>query len=153
METHAETAQLKIIVLSIAVALLISAAVVPMFKLGLSPLPKPVGLAFAERLLGHPAPLPIGLLFHVVYVSFFAYLYFVFIAKPNTLLRASALAFALYLAALFVFFPLIGWGMAGLAATPKAPLAALIPHALFALFLWLLGMTAWAGAHTAERAM
>lgn len=140
MENNSEITQWKVIGASVAVALLISAAIVPMFMLHVSPLPKPVGLAFAEWLLGRAVPLPVGLLFHVVYVSFWAYVYFIFIAKPNSLLRAFLLAFVLYLAALFVFFPLIGWGVAGLAATPKAPLAVLIPHALFALFIWLFAM-------------
>ena len=147
---HTKIPQWKLVGMSIAVALLISAVVVPMFKLGLSPLPKPVGLAFAAWLLGHPVPLPVGLLFHTIYVSFWAYVYFAFLAKPSTLLRASLFAFALYIIALFVFFPLIGWGIAGLAATPKAPFAALIPHALFAVFLWLFGMSGWLRAPAKE---
>lgn len=124
---------------SVIIALLLSAIMVPLFKLKISPLPKPVALAFAETLFGRTLPLPIGLLFHVAYVSFWAYLYFLFLARPSTLLRASALAFALWLITLFLFFPLIGWGIAGLAATPKAPIASLVPHVLLAVFLWLSG--------------
>ena len=60
----------KAIGVGIATAILLSAVMVPALKLGLSPLPKPLGLAFAETILGNSLPLPIGLLFHVAYVTF-----------------------------------------------------------------------------------
>jgi PST family polysaccharide transporter len=38
-----------------------------------------------------------------------------------------------------VFFPIIGWGLLGVAVSPALIVASLIPHLLFALFLWGLG--------------
>jgi hypothetical protein len=53
----------------IMTALLLTAVMVPAMKLGFSPMPKPLGLAFAETVLGRALPLPVGLLFHIVYVA------------------------------------------------------------------------------------
>jgi hypothetical protein len=56
---------LKAIGIGSATALLLSAVMVPALRFGISPLPKPLGLAFAETVLGGALPLPVGLLFHV----------------------------------------------------------------------------------------
>lgn len=37
---------------------------------------------------------------------------------------------------LVVFFPLVGWGVAGLAIGPKLIVASALPHLLFGLLLW-----------------
>lgn len=37
---------------------------------------------------------------------------------------------------LVVFFPVVGWGILGLAVSPKLIVASLVPHLLFAVFLW-----------------
>jgi hypothetical protein len=116
--------------------LLLSLVMVPAFKAGLSPFPKPLGLAFAQWLLG-PVPLPIGLLFHLVYVTFWSALFVALFARL-TLRNAALLALVLWVIALVLFMPLVGWGLFGLAVGPMVPVAALVPHALFALFLWLL---------------
>lgn len=63
---------LKAFGVGIATASLLSAGIVPALKLGISPLPKPLGLAFAGTIFGSPLPLPIGLLFHVAYVTFWS---------------------------------------------------------------------------------
>ena len=55
----------KALAVGIGTGLLLSAIMVPAFRLGISPFPKPVGLAFAETLLGRSLPLPVGLLFHL----------------------------------------------------------------------------------------
>jgi len=39
---------------------------------------------------------------------------------------------------LIVFFPLFGWGFLGLGISPKMIPASLVPHVLFAVFLWRL---------------
>ena len=65
----------KAIGIGIATALLLSAVMVPALRFGISPLPKPLGLAFAETLLGRSLPLPVGLLFHIAYVTFWAAVY------------------------------------------------------------------------------
>ena len=47
----------KAIGVGVATAVLLSVVMVPAFKLGVSPLPKPLGLAYAETLLGRTLPL------------------------------------------------------------------------------------------------
>jgi hypothetical protein len=39
---------------------------------------------------------------------------------------------------LIVFVPLFGWGFLGLGISPKMIPASLVPHVLFAVFLWRL---------------
>ena len=129
---------LKAIGIGVATALLLSAVMVPALRLGVSPLPQPLGLAFAETLLGRSLPLPVGLLFHVVYVAFWAVVYVALFRHALTIGNALALALFLWLLVLVVFFPLVGWGFLGLAIGPQLIVASLVPHLLFALFLWAL---------------
>lgn len=42
----------------------------------------------------------------------------------------------LWLVVLALFFPLVGWGFAGLHVRPKLIPASLLPHLLFGLLLW-----------------
>ncbi len=74
MQIHslARKEALKAVGIGILTALLLSAVMVPAFKFGISPMPKPHSLAFAETLFGRGLPMPVGLLFHVAYVTFWA---------------------------------------------------------------------------------
>ncbi len=126
----------KAIGVGVAAAVLLSAVMVPAFKLGVSPLPKPLGLAFAETLLGRTLPLPVGLMFHVVYVTFWAVIYVVVFRARRTLVNALLLGLGLWLIVLVVFFPVVGWGFLGLSVGPKLIVASLVPHLLFGVFLW-----------------
>jgi hypothetical protein len=108
-------------------------------KTGVSPLPKPLGLAFAEWVLGRALPLPIGLLFHLAYVTGWSVL-FIMLAPARWLRFWPILGFGLtlWLLAIFVFTPLVGWGIAATAvAGPKGIVATLVAHLLFVFFLWL----------------
>ena len=127
---------LKAIGIGIATAILLSAVMVPALKLGISPLPKPLGLAFAETVLGGPRPLPIGLLFHVAYVTFWSVAFVALFHDRLSLRNALLLGLVLYILVLVVFFPVVGWGFLGLAVSPKLIVASLVPHVLFAVFLW-----------------
>ena len=127
---------LKAIGIGIATAILLSAVMVPALKLGISPLPKPLGLAFAETVLGGPLPLPIGLLFHVAYVTFWSVAFVALFHGRLSLRNALLLGLVLYILVLVVFFPVVGWGFLGLAVSPKLIVASLVPHVLFAVFLW-----------------
>lgn len=127
------------LVLGIVNAVLLSAVMVPAFKTGISPMPAPPSLAFAQTLLGRPLPLPVGLLFHVAYVAFWSVVFVAWAFPHLTFNRALGLAVALWVVALVVFFPFIGWGFLGLGISPKLIVASLIPHVLFAVFLWGLG--------------
>ncbi len=126
----------KAIGVGVGTAVLLSAVMVPAFKLGVSPLPKPLGLAFAETLLGRSLPLPVGLLFHVAYVTFWAVVYVAVLRAPRALVSALLLALVLWLVVLAIFFPLVGWGFLGLGVSTKLIVASFVPHLLFAVFLW-----------------
>lgn len=120
--------------------LLLTAIMVPAIKSGISPFPKPVGLAFAETVLGRTLPLPVGLLFHLAYVTFWSMAFVAFLRNSLTLRNALLLALVLWIGVLVVFFPVIGWGFLGLGLGigPKPIVAAFVPHLLFGLFLWAL---------------
>lgn len=128
---------LRAIGIGIGVAILTAAAMVTLLKTGVSPFPKPPSLAFAETVLGHALPLPVGLLFHLAYVTFWSVVFVRFFPRRN-LKTALALAGALWLVILVVFFPIVGWGFAGLHASPKLIPASFLPHLLFGLLLWSL---------------
>ena len=123
-------------VVGIANGLLLSVVMVTAFKSGVSPLPKPVGLAFAETVLGGPLPLPVGLAFHLAYVTFWSMAFVAFLRDSLILRNALVLALVLWIGALVVFFPIIGWGFLGLAISPKLIVASFMPHLLFGVFLW-----------------
>ncbi len=129
---------LKAVGIGILTALLLSAVMVPAFKLGISPMPKPPGLAFAETLFGRGLPMPVGLLFHVAYVTFWALAYVMVFRDRLTFLNALWLGLGLWAVLLVFFFPIVGWGFLGLAISPKLIPASLVPHVLFAVFLWAL---------------
>lgn len=138
MKWHSLSSQdwARAIGVGIGVAILTAAIMVAGLKSGVSPLPKPLGLAFAETILGRPLPLPVGLLFHTVWVTAFSVIYVGLFRDALTFLRALGLAAALWVFVLVFFFPVVGWGFLGLAVTPKLIVASAVPHLLFAIFLW-----------------
>ncbi len=127
---------LQAVGIGILTALLLSAVMVPAFKFGIAPMPKPPSLAFAETLFGRDLPLPVGLLFHVAYVTFWALAYVMVFRDRLTFWNALWLGLGLWVVILVVFFPIVGWGFLGLAISPKLIPASLVPHVLFAVFLW-----------------
>src|SRR3954468_11223726 len=80
----------KAIGVGIGVSALTAAFMIATMKVGVSPLPKSLGLAFAETALGRTLPLPVGLLFHTVWVTSFSVLYVVLFRDALTLMRALA---------------------------------------------------------------
>ncbi|OGA40508.1 MAG: hypothetical protein A3G24_18385 [Betaproteobacteria bacterium RIFCSPLOWO2_12_FULL_62_13] len=130
----------KAIGVGVATAAILSLVMVPASKAGISPMPKPLGLAFAQVLLGE-VPLPVGLLFHVVYVTFWSVVYIALFDR-RTFLGALGLALGLWVLVLVFFFPIVGWGFFGLGVSPKLIVASLVPHLLFAIVLW--GICRWA---------
>ena len=137
---------LKTIGIGIAVAVLTAAIMVIGLKTGVSPLPKPLGLALAETILGAPLPLPVGLLFHTVWVTAFSAFYVVLFRDAMSFQRAFWLAVALWLLVLVFFFPIVGWGFLGLGVGPKLIVGSAVPHLLFAFFLWSLCRVVFGGA-------
>jgi hypothetical protein len=118
---------------------------------GFSPLPEPLRLAFADTVLGRPMPLPIGLLFHIVYVTAWSVACVVLFRHTLTLVNALLLGLFLWLLVLFVFFPIVGWGVLGLAVSPKLIVASFVPLLLFAVFLWVLCRIGDGGSSVASR--
>lgn len=77
-----------------------------------------------------------GLLFHVAYVTLWAVVYVALFRHALTIGNALVLGLFLWLLVLVVFFPVVGWGFLGLAIGPQLIVASLVPHVLFAVFLW-----------------
>lgn len=140
----------KAIGVGIATAVLLSIVMVAGLKTGISPLPKPLGLAFAETVLGTKLPLPVGLLFHVAWVTFFSVLYVWLYRYEMTFKHALILAVGLWLLVLVVFFPVVGWGFFGLAVSPLLIPGSAAPHLLFAIFLWGFSRMAFRQEHAAR---
>ncbi len=126
----------KTIGIGVVVAALTAAFMFAGLKTGISPLPKPLGLAFAETLFSRTLPLPIGLLFHAAWVVVFTSVYLVLFRDALTFMHAFWLAAALWLLVLVFFFPFVGWGFLGLNLSPKLIVASAVPHLLFAFILW-----------------
>jgi len=126
----------KAVGVGVLTAILLSGVIVPATKLGISPFPKPLGLAFAETVLDRDLPLPIGLLFHIIYVAFWSVVYVSLFRDHLNLTKALVLGGVLWIGVLLVFFPIVGWGFLGLAVSPKLIVASLVPHVLFAVLLW-----------------
>lgn len=123
--------------IGIGVAVLTAAVMMILTGIGISPFPKPPSLAFAETVLASPLPLPIGLLFHTVYVTFWSVVFVRYFPKRD-ITTALALAAGLWIAILVLFFPVVGWGFAGLHVSPKLLPASFLPHLLFGLLIWAL---------------
>ncbi|TAN02450.1 MAG: hypothetical protein EPN36_16825 [Rhodanobacteraceae bacterium] len=143
---------LRAIGIGIVVAVVAAAVMLALTKAGVSPFPKPPSLAFAETLLHHPIPLPVGLLFHVAYVTFWSVVFVRYFPRRN-LRTALALAGVLWLVILIVFFPVVGWGLAGLHVSPKLIPASLLPHLLFGFLVWGLDKYLPRGAPTSSHAV
>lgn len=126
---------LKAISVGLVTAIVAAALMLMAIKNGVSPLPQPLGLAFAESILGTKLPLPVGFVFHAAWVIFWTLVY-VRLSPAIRFLPALALAAALWVSALVIFMPIAGWGFLGLAITPKLIVAAIIPHLLFAVLIW-----------------
>jgi hypothetical protein len=102
---------------------------------GISPFPAPPSLVFAGLFFASPL-LPVGFLFHFAYVLAFSLVFVSLFREKMTIWNALLLGAVLWLVSLVVFFPAIGWGFFGLAQSPQFIVAALVPHVLFAIFLW-----------------
>jgi len=129
----------KEFLIGILTAVTVSLFVVPMFKLGISPLPGPPSLAFAQKLTGIQLPLSVGLLFHIAYVTSWSVIFLEFISKKNSFKEALLFGLILWFITMIVFFPIIGWGLFGFTVGkgPKLMIGALLPHFLFSVFLWI----------------
>jgi hypothetical protein len=123
--------------IGVLVSILTAIVMLALTAAGVSPFPKPPSLAFAETLLGRTLPLPVGLLFHTVYVTFWSVIFVRYFPRRD-IWTALGLAGILWIVILVFFFPVVGWGLAGLSVSPKLIVASFVPHLLFGLLLWAL---------------
>ena len=126
----------KAIAVGLINGLLLALIMITLKKSGLSPMPAPLGLAFVDTLTGRHLPLPIGLVFHLAYVTFWTIVFVILFRPRLAFVRAAMLAAALWIFALAVFVPIVGWGFFGVKIGPQIILGLFITHALFCTFLW-----------------
>ena len=126
---------LRAVGIGIVVSIITAAVMLALVLAGVSPFPKPPSLAFAETVLARPLPLPVGLLFHTIYVTFWSVIYVRYFPRRD-IWSALGLVVFLWIVILVVFFPIVGWGLAGLTIGPKLIVASFVPHLLFGLLLW-----------------
>jgi len=122
----------KAIGIGIGTGVLLSLIMVPAARLGISLMPKPLGLAFAQLLLGK-VPLPVGIVFHIAYVTIWSVLYVIAFERRtflNALWWALGRALGLWILVLVLFYPLVGWGFWGLAVSPRLIPASFVLHIL-----------------------
>ena len=137
MRIHSLTSKeiLKALGIGIVTSLLLSTVMVPAIKSSISPLPKPLSLAFATTLFGRKLFMPVGLLFHVAYVTFWSMAYVALFWNRLTFMRALWLALVLWGLVLVFFFPFVGWGFLGLAITPQVDSRLICAPLSFCFFL------------------
>ena len=129
---------LQAIGVGVLTSVILSAIMVTAIKSSVSPMPAPVALVFAQTLFGTKLPLPVGLLFHVAWVTFWTVAYVVLFWENLSFARAVGLGIFLLALALVVFFPFIGWGFIGLGIGPKVIVGAVMSHVLFTIVMWSL---------------
>lgn len=122
--------------IGILISAILSAIMVPLTLYEVSPFPKPVAAAFAMKLFGD-VPMAVGILLHILYVTFWTVVYILYIMPPNTFVRSALLGLVLWVLVLVVFFPIVGWGFLGLRIGPQAIAASFVPHLIFVILLWL----------------
>ncbi|WP_159587659.1 hypothetical protein [Chelativorans xinjiangense] len=132
---HDGRSRLRAIGIGLLVSIVTAAVMLALAAAGLPPFPKPPSLAFAETVLRRTLPLPVGLLFHTVYVTFWSVIFVRHFSRRDAW-TALALAAVLWLVILVVFFPVMGWGFAGVSVSPRLIPASFVPHLLFGLLLW-----------------
>ncbi|MDN3722455.1 hypothetical protein QW131_32550 [Roseibium salinum] len=76
--------------IGILVSILTAVVMLALTAAGMSPFPKPPSLAFAETVLMRSLPLPVGLLFHTVYVTFWCVVYVRYFSEAGYLDRVAA---------------------------------------------------------------
>lgn len=152
MKIHPLTTQdyWKAIGIGVFNGVLLAALNIIAVKMGVSAFPKPLALAFAVTVIGMKVPLWIGLLFHVAYVTFWSVAYVVLFRDRLTLASVLGLTLVIWLLVQVVFFPVVGWGFFGLGIGVRVTAWSVVPHLLFALFLWVLSLMSFTPSATLQ---
>ena len=132
---------LKALGAGVLAGLVLSGLVVAAFRTGISPLPKPLCVAFMEAALHQPLALASGLASNVLWVAFWSFYYVFVFWRDLTLIGAFGFALILWLLVISFFFPAVGWGFFGRKLGPLAIVDATVSHFLFALVIW--GVNLW----------
>lgn len=125
----------------IAATLAMSVLMVIGVTTGISPMPNPIPEAISSKVLGG-APQPLILLLAVI--SHLAYggiwgAVLAALTRPVTVWKGIALGVFLWLVMQIAVLPFLGWGLFGVAITPKIAGATLVLHLVYGATLgWLL---------------
>lgn len=107
---------------------------------GISPMPKPIPVAIAAKILGmglpKPALIALGATTHLVYGGVFGGL-LALITFPVTVRKGLLLGVVLWAGMQVAWLPFLGWGIFGTAVTPKIAGATLLLHLIYG------GMVGW----------
>jgi hypothetical protein len=139
---------MKAVGVGVLAGLVLSALIVAALKTGISPLPKPLCIAFMEAALHQPLGLAAGLTFHVLWVAFWSFFYTFLFWSDLMLIGALGFALVLWLLAMLFFFPAVEWGFFGSKVGPLAVVDAVISHSLFAVVIWALNVWAFGSRPT-----
>lgn len=120
-------------------AVIITAIMLPLVLGGVLPIDKPFAVSFVKALFGDATPLPVGIAFHLVYVTFWATL-FVLFWYQRPFVHAAILALVLWIGQAAIFYPIVGWGVFGSGVALSTMLIPLVPHAIFFLVLATTGV-------------
>ena len=117
---------------------------------GISPMPKPIPIAIAARLLGTatapPVLMIVGAVSHFAYGAIFGVALAAY-GRPVTVARGLLLGSLLWLVMQVAWLPFLGWGIFGHVITPRIAGATLVLHLVYGGTLgWLLARTNSAGA-------
>lgn len=126
----------KALAAGLLAGLFLSGLIAAASKTGISPLPKPLCVAFMESALHRPIGFATGLAFHVAWVAFWSFFYVFLFWNSLTLIGASVFALILWLLSMLFFFPAVGWGYFGWKIGPLASVDAAVSYSLFAVVVW-----------------
>ncbi len=105
---------------------------------GISPMPKPIPLAIVAKIFGKQTAMPVlmilGIVSHLAYGGTWGAVLSA-VAKPVTLFKGILLGAALWLIMQLVVLPFLGWGIFGIAITPKIAIATLVLHLVYGSIL------------------
>lgn len=101
---------------------------------GISPIPEPIPAAIAKGLLGSaPKPVILGfaIISHFGYGAFWGSVLFNWVKASGNIWHGLGWGVMLWLIMELIVLPLLGWGVFGIAITPKIAVATLILHLIY----------------------
>ncbi len=108
---------------------------------GASPMPEPIPKAVVATLFGSGLPKPVLLVLvvglHLGYGGFFGAV-LARVTQPVTIWKGLGLGVVLWAVMQLTFLPFLGWGVFGIAITPKIAVATLVLHVVYG------GLLGWA---------